>query len=101
MHVDTTQVYTEKGKLYLLGIDQTTKFGFARLYEPNSCCISERNYGVFSNLITEVLTDNRLQFTRHKVGRQVHIFTQMCKELGIEHRTKQPFHPWTHGGVSK
>ncbi|MEM7362292.1 MAG: IS481 family transposase, partial [Bacteroidota bacterium] len=55
----------------------------------------------FPNLITKILTDNGLQFTRHKGDRQGHIFTQTCKELRIEHRTTQPFYPWTNGQVER
>ena len=61
---------------------------------------------VFPNLITKiftdtVLTDNGLQFTRHKADKQGHIFTQTCKELALAHRTTQPFHPWTNGQVER
>ena len=106
VHVDITQVYTEEGKLYLfVGIDRTTKFCFVRLYKDQTAQTAvqflREMQASFPNLINKILTDNGLQFTRHKGDKEGHIFTQTCKELAIEHRTTQPFHPWTNGQVER
>ena len=106
VHVDITQVYTEEGKLYLfVGIDRTTKFCFVRIYKDQTAQTAVKflreMQASFPNLINKILTDNGLQFTRHKGDKEGHIFTQTCKELAIEHRTTQPFHPWTNGQVER
>ena len=106
VHIDITQLYTEEGKLYLfVAIDRTTKFVFVRLYKNQTAetavSFLKEMHQAFPMLIHKILTDNGLQFTRHKGDKEAHIFTQTCKELGIEHRTTQPFHPWTNGQVER
>ena len=106
LHVDITQVYTEEGKLYLfVGIDRTTKFCFVRLYKNQTAKIAtaflREMHRRFPNKITHILTDNGLQFTCHKGEKEAHIFNKTCLELGIEHRTTQPYHPWTNGQVER
>ena len=106
VHVDITQLYTEEGKLYLfVGIDRTTKFCFLRLYKDQTAATStsflRELHDAFPNKITHILTDNGLQFTHYKGEKSQHIFTKTCHELGIEHRTTKPYHPWTNGQVER
>ena len=92
--------------MYLfVAIDSTTKFCYVRLFKDQTAQIAVKflteTYNTFPNLTTKVLTDNGLQFTRYKGDKKGHIFTQTCKELGIEHRTTKTCHPWTNGQVER
>lgn len=106
VHVDITQVYTEEGRLYLfVGIDRTTKFVFTRFYKDQTAQTAVKflreMQRSFPNFINKILTDNGLQFTRHKGDKKGHVFTKTCAALGIEHRLTKPYHPWTNGQVER
>ena len=106
VHVDITQIYSQEGKLYLfVAIDRTTKFCFTRIYKDQTARTAvtflQEMQIAFPNLMHKILTDNGLQFTHYKGEKSEHIFTKTCRELGIEHRTTQPYHPWTNGQVER
>lgn len=103
-HIDITEVRCEEGKLYLfVAIDHTSKFAYVKLFEKQGKMQAAQ---FLENLIEKVpykihkiLTDNGVQFTNHARNRRalLHIFDQVCKENGIEHRLTLPGHPWTNG----
>ena len=90
-HVDIAEVRTEEGKLYLfVGIDRTTKFAYARLYQKAT---RHEARGFL----------NGIQFAFRSQDRHtwIHPFTQDCEAAGIEHRRTQVKHPWTNGQVER
>ena len=106
VHVDITQLYTEEGKLYLfVGIDRTTKFCYVSVFKRQTAGEAvkflRKMEKALPTRIKTILTDNGLQFTRHTGDKQSHVFTKTCNELGIQHRTTKPFHPWTNGQVER
>ncbi len=65
IHIDITQVYTKEKKLYLfVGIDRTTKYYFAKLYEKQTIDSALDFFKMISEdypcKLTKVLTDNGL-----------------------------------------
>jgi len=107
VHVDITQVYTAKGRLYLfVAIDRTTKFCYAALYKRQTADIAvnflQSLRYEFPNYICKILTDNGLQFTHyHAKAKEAHVFTKTCSDLDIEHRLTKAYHPWTNGQVER
>ena len=54
--------------------------------------------------ITHILTDSGVQFTYNLLNEaqrpdKEHPFDELCRHLGIEHRTTKLRHPWTNGQV--
>ena len=128
VHVDIAEVRTEQGKLHLfVAIDRTSKFAFVQLHEK----ATRRIAADFLRAVAEavpfkihtVLTDNGVQFIHNLPNRStpkeeaaidaywaargepriylVHAFDHACTQLGIEHRTTKPYHPWTNGQVER
>ena len=107
-HVNIAEVRTEEGKLYLfVGIDRTTKFAYARLYQKATRHESRSFLGeliaVVPYKIKIILTDNGIQFAFRAQDRHTwtHPFTGDCTDAGIEHRRTQVKHPWTNGQVER
>jgi transposase InsO family protein len=112
-HIDIAEVRTGEGKLYLfVGIDRTSKLAFAKL-EPEA---NRYTASAFLRSLIEavpyqihtVLTDNGQQFCHAPRNRSgptarysVHMFDQVCREHGIEHRLTKPNHPWTTDVIDK
>ena len=107
-HIDIAEVRTEEGKLYLfVGIDRTTKFAYARLYQKAT---RHESRSFLSELIASVpykikviLTDNGIQFAFRPQDRHTwtHPFTADCRDADIDHRRTQVKHPWTNGQVER
>jgi transposase-like protein len=107
-HIDIAEVQTAQGKLYLfVGIDRTSKFCYARLYEFAS---KSAAVGFLQDLIAfvpykihKILTDNGVQFTNRKEGELAleHMFDRICEQEGIIHRRTQVAHPWTNGQIER
>ena len=112
-HIDSANVRTEEGKLYLfVAIDRTSKFVYAELHEKSDRTVAS---DFLSNLVKmvpykihTVLTDNGAQFCvqpRHRNGAIArfmrHMFHIRCLEHDIEHRLTKPNHPWTNGQVER
>ncbi|ACE06311.1 hypothetical protein Aasi_0952 [Candidatus Amoebophilus asiaticus 5a2] len=110
-HIDIAEVQTAQGRLYLfVGIDRTSKFCLARLYEFAS---KSAAVGFLQDLIAfvpykihKILTDNGVQFTNitnRKEGELAleHMFDRICEQEGIGHRKTQVAHPWTNGQVER
>jgi transposase InsO family protein len=121
-HIDIAEVRTAEGKLYMLvAIDRTSKFAFVELHRQ----AKQRTAGDFLRRLVEavpykihtVLTDNGIHFTTPGAGGSAvplilealargepvwaHAFEYACAQLGIEHRTTKPKHPWTNGQVER
>ncbi|QLH41227.1 MAG: IS481 family transposase [Defluviicoccus sp.] len=112
-HIESTEVQTAEGKLYLsVAIDRTSKFAFVQVVRKTghtsaSAFLSARIEAVPYTIHT-VLTDNGIPFTfppRYAEGPTAHHMTHMldrrCQENGIEHRLTKVKHPWTHGQVDR
>ena len=128
MHIDIAEVRTEQGKLHLfVAIDRASKFAFVQLHDK----ATRRIAADFLRAVAEavpfkihtVLTDNGVQFIHNLPDRStpeeeaaidaywaargeprvylVHAFDHACTQLGIEHRTTKPYHPWTNGQVER
>ncbi len=112
-HIDTAEVRTEEGKLYLfVAIDQTSKLAFAKLdTEANRYTASDFLRALVEAVpyqIHTALTDNGQQFCHAPRNRSgptarysMHMFAQVCGENDIEHRLTKPNHPWTNGQVER
>ena len=109
VHIDITEVRCETGKLYLfVAIDRKTKYVYAELHQRMT---QKAAVSFLRNLqqdcvfkITHILTDNGVQFTYNLLNKaqrpdKEHPFDELCRHLGIEHRTTKPRHPWTNGQV--
>ncbi|PYE84169.1 IS481 family transposase, partial [Phyllobacterium leguminum] len=121
-HIDIAEVQTAEGKLYLfVAIDRTSKFAFVELHRQ----AKRSTAGDFLRHLVEavpykiviVLTDNGTHFTTPGAGGSAapliaealargetvwaHAFEYACAQLGIQHRTTKPKHPWTNGQVER
>jgi len=121
-HMDTAEVRTEQGKLYLLvAIDRTAKFAFVELHER----VTRRVAGNFLRALIAavpykvhtVLTDNGTHFTEpsgntwtpaeikamlaRKQRFRAHAFELACAQNDVDHRLTKPRHPWTNGQVER
>lgn len=121
-HIDIAEVQTAEGKLYMfVAVDRTSKFAFVELHRE----AKRHTAGEFLHHLVEavpykisiVLTDNGTHFTTPGAGGSAtplivealakgetvwaHAFEYACAELGIEHRTTKPKHPWTNGQVER
>ena len=127
VHIDIAEVRTEQGKLHLfVAIDRTSKFAFVQLHDKATRRIAADLRAVAKAVpfkIHTVLTDNGVQFIHNLPDRStpeeeaaidaywaargeprvylVHAFDHACTQLGIEHRTTKPYHPWTNGQVGR
>jgi hypothetical protein len=112
-HIDITEVRTEEGKQHLfVGIDRTSKFAVAKLYNRAT---TESSKDFLELLVMSVpykihtvLTDNGIQFAdlpkNHNGVTAMfrgHPFGRACKLHGIEHRLTKVNHPWTNGQVER
>jgi hypothetical protein len=107
-HLDIAEVQTEEGKLYLfVGIDRTSKFAFAELYErmtrPVAADFLRHLIAAVPYQIHTILTDNGIQFANRERDRYAFplLFDRICAQHGIEHRLTKPNHPWTNGQVER
>ena len=121
-HIDSAEVRTAQGKLYLLvAIDRTSKFAFVEMHEK----VARRTAGDFLRRLIAavpykvhtVLTDNGTHFTTPgntssaapdikaalEAGELVwaHAFEYACAQNDIDHRLTKPKHPWTNGQVER
>jgi len=125
-HIDIAEVHTEEGCLYLfVAIDRTSKFAFVQLHGKATRRIAadflHALVAAVPYRIHTVLTDNGTQFVdRTPVNKEAeaavaaywaardepriwlrHAFDYAREQLGIEHRTTKPTHPWTNGQVER
>jgi len=112
-HIDIADVRTEEGKLHLfVGIDRTSKFAFAELYDAanrqTATAFLRKLIKLVPYKIHTILTDNGIQFCdlpKNRTGPtaqfRTHMFDMTCQENGIEHRLTKPNHPWTNGQVER
>jgi transposase InsO family protein len=121
-HIDSAEVHTEAGRLYLLvAIDRASKFAVAELPEKATCRIAANFLraliAAVPYRIHTVFTDNGTQFTERAHFRRgaeqpqeaqhpdgfylMHAFDDACEQHGIEHRLTKPGHPWTTGQVER
>jgi transposase len=113
VHVDITAITLSKAEKYYLfvGICRVSKYAYAQLYDHQT---SENSVDFLTNLVEAVpfkihtiLTDNGSQFTniakfmKSKKVLHKHCFSKKCQELGIRHRTTQPYTPQTNGQVER
>ena len=105
-HIDTAEVRTEDGKLYMfVAIDRTSQFVFVERYEK----AGKMNAAKFLRDLIEacpykihtILTDNGIQFTERKGNLRAHIFDRICLENEIEHRLTKVNHPWSYEDQQK
>ena len=128
VHIDIAEVRTEQGKLHLfVAIDRTSKFAFVQLHEKATRRVAADFLRAVAKAVPfkihTVLTDNGVQFTDTLPDRttpeeeaaidalwaargeprlyRVHAFDNARTQLGIEHRTTKPDHPWTNGQVER
>jgi len=118
IHVDISQLYTEKGKLYLfVGIDRTTKYCYAKLYKDQTSSTAtiflQELIKIMPYKMNIILTDNGKQFVyKSSSYSKIHInvkdingtqspFTKLCNANEIEHRQTLSYHPWTNGQVER
>ena len=128
VHIDIAEVRTEQGKLHLfVAIDRTSKFAFVQLHDKATRRIAADFLRAVADAVPfkihTVLTDNGVQFIHNLPDRStpeeeaaidaywaargepriylVHAFDHACTQLGIEHRTTKPYHPWTNGQVER
>ena len=108
LHIDNSTIYISKAKYYLfVAIDRFTKYVYVECH-PNKN--KETAHRFLQNVliqypfkIEKILTDNGLEFTYNSLPEsrtrkfQVHVFDQLCRKQGIEHRLTQFRHPWTNG----
>ena len=108
-HIDSAEVQTAEGKLYLsVASDRTSTFAVVQIVRKTGRTSAS---AVLSALIEAVpykihtvLTDNGIPFTvppRYADGPtarpMTHMFDMRCQENGIEHRLTKVKHPWTNG----
>ena len=104
-----------------VAVDRTSKFAFVELHrEAKRYTVGEFLHHLVEAVpykISIVLTDNGTHFTTPAAGGSAtpliiealakgeavwaHAFEYACAELGIEHRTTKPKHPWTNGQVER
>ena len=104
LHVDSAEVHTEQGRVYLfVAIDRTSKVAFAEL-QPRATQMLAAEFlrRVLASLpyrVHTVLTDNGTQFGNmpHQPYAGRHIFGCVCDE----HRFTKPAYPWTNGQVER
>lgn len=107
-HIDSAEVPTEEGKLYLfVAIDRTSKFVYVELLEkygqPEAAQFLRNLIQKIPYKIHTILTDNGIQFTNRAVDQYawMHIFDWRCHEHQIEHRLTKVNHPCTNGQVER
>ena len=121
-HIDSAEVRTEQGKLYLfVAIDRTSKFAFVELHEKATRGIAgdflRHLIGAVPYRVHTVLTDNGTHFTtpgntasaapliKEAIARgelfRAHAFELACAQNDIDHRLTKPRHPWTNGQVER
>ena len=112
-HIDTAEVQTAEGKLYLfVAIDRTSKFAFIQLVDKANCVTASAFLTALVKAVPykihTVLTDNGIQFRlppRYAGGPTArfvtHMFEMRWQENGIEHRFTRINHPWTNGQVER
>lgn len=125
-HIDTAEVHTEEGRLYLfVAVDRTSKFASAQLHERATRRIAADFLRALAAAVPyrihTVLTDNGTQFVESSPVNEeaeaaaeaywaardepriwrVHAFDHACEPLGVEHRTTKPAHPWTDGQAER
>lgn len=112
-HIDIAEVRTEEGKLHLfVAVDRTSKYAFAQLHRAANVKTAAAFLAALIEAVPykihTVLTDNGIQFCdaiQHRSGPtaryRMHMFEQVCRKHGIEHRLTKPNHPWTNGQVER
>jgi hypothetical protein len=125
-HIDIAEVHTEEGRLHLfVAVDRTSKFAFAQLHERATRRIAADFLRALAAAVPyrvhTVLTDNGTQFVESSPVNEeaeaaaeaywaardepriwrVHAFDHAREQLGIDHRTTKPAHPWTTDEVEK
>jgi transposase InsO family protein len=105
-HIDSAEVRTEEGKLYLfVAIDRTSKFAYAELHtealKTVAALFLRHLIAIVPDKLYTVLTDNGIQFRNRKQDKYAftHIFARVCDEQAITHRLTKTNHPWTNGQV--
>ncbi|MGL4999390.1 MAG: DDE-type integrase/transposase/recombinase, partial [Cetobacterium sp.] len=93
VHIDTAEVSTEEGRLYLfVAIDRTSKFVYVELLEKYGKAQAAQFLRNFIQKmpykIHTILTDNGIQFTHRKDDKHawMHVFERICRDNQIEHR---------------
>ncbi len=112
-HIDSAEVQTAEGKLYLyVAIDRTSTVAVEQVARKTgrtsaSAFLSALIEAVPYKIHT-VLTDHGIPFTfppRYADGptarHMTHMFDMRCQENGIEHRLTKVKHPWTNGQVDR
>jgi transposase InsO family protein/transposase-like protein len=109
-HIDTSEIRLgrERWVLYV-AIDRTTKYAYIELHEDKKAATA----AVFLEhlalncpyKIHIILTDNGAEFTyelmpqRMRPKNKIHLFDQICAQIGAEHRNTPFRSPWTNGQV--
>lgn len=98
-----------KHRYLYVGIDRATRWVYLDVFPDKEACTAaaflQRLLERIPFIVKKVLTDNGKEFTdrfsvngeREPTGH--HVFDQLCKRYGIEHRLIPPHHPQTNGMV--
>ena len=118
-HIDTVEVQTAEGKLYLfVGIDRTSKFAVTQLVDKadrqTAWEFLEHLLKAVPYRIHTILTDNPvlseveggIQFAdqprnRNTAWSRQMRFNMICEANDIEHWLTKPNHPWANGQVER
>jgi transposase InsO family protein len=121
-HIDSAEVRTEEGRLYLFAaIDRTSEFALVQLHEKatrrTAADFLQDLINTVPYTIHTVLTDNGTRFTTPGNRRsaasdskqaiesgslfRAHAFELVCARNNLDHRLTKPRHPWTNGQVER
>lgn len=86
-------------------IDEATRQRFIYAYKEASGDTTKKfvkkAIAFFGYKPAVIQTDNGAEFTNTQRTKRIHVFDQLCQELGIRHRCNRPRTPWHNGKVER